>query len=451
MSNSVSNNEIKEKVSNNAEVNEVIDLTGPNATTGTNDKSCLGISEKDNEILTSFLGQSVTIGTAKGYQGGIKKWKKYLDTLDEEYHPGQYLEKLNDTHEKAQRIVLFMAYLYMTEGDRDEQIKRAITSVAYMMEVKGLNTSFINVALVTRGRVATSRSSDECRQHEEKRGENVILPICLSIVLEIRQQYWENQDWTTEGMDNRGIWLAICLTFDSGLRIGNLTKQDGPAGADHSIRAGQVNFLVMDPETGKEMRIKGGAAMTNFLKRKEVTLDMIYSADMIYVTSKTSRKVKSMVENPRTLSRRTDVEGMVLNDLLLWFLYSQVQETDELLTRYSSTGSRKVVIRKDVRTAIKIAVRGANLPAKNFSTKSLRSGFGTHVMANGMGADEMKLRGGWAANSDVPNNHYVRHMHSRGALALSTSGSGVQMHGVDEIKRMLPPTRLDVDTSLGGA
>jgi hypothetical protein len=76
-----------------------------------------------------------------------------------------------------------------------------------MHEVRGLSTSFIHVALVTRGRAATRRSSEECREHEEKRGENVILPSCLSIVLEIRQQYWESQDWDMKGMDKRGIWL----------------------------------------------------------------------------------------------------------------------------------------------------------------------------------------------------------------------------------------------------
>lgn len=130
---------------------------------------------------------------------------------------------------------------------------------------------------------------------------------------------------------------------------------------------------------------------------------------------------------------------MVLDDLLLWFIHSQVQETDELLTRDSDTGSRKVVIRKDVRTAIKLAVSGAGLPPKNFSTKSLRSGFGTHATANGMDAAEMNSRGGWVMTSNVPDTHYVRHMHSRGALAMSTSESGVQMHGIDEITRMLPP------------
>ena len=98
----------------------------------------------------------------------------------------------------------------------------------------------------------------------------------------------------------------------------------------------------------------------------------------------------------------------------------------KLLTRYSVTGSRKVVIRKDVRTAIKLAVSGAGLPAKNFSTKSLRSGFGTHVTANGMGADEMKARGGWVKRSGVPESHYIRRMHSRGALALPISESGTQ-------------------------
>ena len=69
------------------------------------------------------------------------------------------MERLDDPHEKAQRMVLFMAYLYISEGDRDEQIKKAVTSVAYMFEVRGLSTSFVHVALVTRGRAATSRSS----------------------------------------------------------------------------------------------------------------------------------------------------------------------------------------------------------------------------------------------------------------------------------------------------
>ena len=85
-------------------------------------------------------------------------------------------------------------------------------------------------------------------------------------------------------MDKRGIWLAIRLGFDSGLRIGNLTNKDGPHGADHCIRAGQLTFTVRDPKTTEEMRLKGGSTITSFLKRIDVTLGMVSSVDMVYVT-----------------------------------------------------------------------------------------------------------------------------------------------------------------------
>jgi hypothetical protein len=180
--------------------------------------------------------------------------------------------------------------------------------------------------------------------------------------------------------------------------------------------------------------------VTAFLKRPDVTLSMIRSADMVYVTSKTSNKVKSLVENPKTIGRNSDIESTVLDDLLLWMLNSGVQEDDELLTRYSATGSRKVVIRKDVRNAIKDAVSTMGLPAKHFSTKSLRSGFGTHAVANGMNIQDMKVRGGWVKDSDIPEKYYVRNMNSIGALALSSSSCGVQHHGIKEIERMIPTT-----------
>ena len=178
--------------------------------------------------------------------------------------------------------------------------------------------------------------------------------------------------------------------------------------------------------------------MSSFLARQDVSLDMVQSVDMIYVTSKTSGKVKSLIDNPKTLGRNSEVESTVLDDLLLWMQHSGVQESDELLTRYSATGSRKVVIRKDVRAAIKEAVSSMGLPAKYFSTKSLRSGSGTHAVANGMDMNQMKVRGGWVKDSDVPDKYYVRNMNSTGALALSTSSSGVQKHGIKEIRRMLP-------------
>jgi hypothetical protein len=119
-------------------------------------------------------------------------------------------------------------------------------------------------------------------------------------------------------MDKRGIWLAICLGFDSRLQRGNLTKIDGPNGADHGIRAGKLTFLVKDAKTTADMRLNGGSTITIFSLRIDVTLDMVSVVHMVYVSSKTLRKVKSIIENPKTISRRTQIESMVLDDLLLW-------------------------------------------------------------------------------------------------------------------------------------
>ena len=98
-------------------------------------------------------------------------------------------------HEKAQRVVLFMAYLYMNDGMRDEQIKRSVTGVAYMFEIKGFDAEFFNLAIVSRGRKASLRSVEECVVQEKVRTDKVIVPVCLDIVLQVRQQYWVNQNW----------------------------------------------------------------------------------------------------------------------------------------------------------------------------------------------------------------------------------------------------------------
>lgn len=405
------------------------------------DSNCIAISTTTSEektVMTKYLKQSVTVETTLSYQPGIKKWQEYLSSLEDDNQPGQYLDNVGDQHGKAERVVLFMAYLYMHEGLRDEQIKKAVTSVTFMFESAGYDSSFINLAIVSRGRKASARSNEECTEKDKERADRVILPVCLDIVLGVREKYWEQQSWDAKGMDMKGIWLAISLGFDSGLRIGNLTKRDGPNGADHCIRAGNLSFLVADPISQVECRLKGGPSMSSYLARQDVSLDMVKSVDMFYVTSKTSRKVKSLVTDPKTIGRNSEVESIVLDDLSLWMLHSGVQENDELLTRYSATGTRKVVIRKDVRKAIKESVGSMGLPSKNFSTKSLRSGFGTHAIANGMDMNDMKVRGGWVKDSDVPMKYYISSMNSKGALAVSSSSSGIQKHGISEIQRMLP-------------
>lgn len=415
---------------------------------GTNEETIRAVSVHDAEdaMLKEYLTKSVTAGTAQSYEPGIRRWKNYIATMSTTAITSEYLHNIESEDEKARRLVLYMAYLYMEHGLREEQIKRAITAVAYHFGANGESTAFFRLAIVERGKAAGARTLVEKVKHEEQRSTKTILPVCMDIVMEVRAKYWTAKSWDTKGTDSKAIWLVIALGFDSGPRIGNLTLKDGKNREDHCIRAGHLSFLVQQPPDMAIEKVKGGPTITNYLKSADVSSSMVLSVDMVYMTSKMHKKTRTYIENPKVIARRTDEESMVLDDLLEWFKHSSVKEGDELLTRYSHEGKRKVVIRKDVRNAIKEAVSGLGLPSEHFSTKSLRSGFSTHASANGMSGVDVNRRGGWVEGSNVPGQHYIRQMQTRGAFALPRSASGEQNHGIQEINRMLP-ARSDNDAA----
>lgn len=397
------------------------------------------VTEEEEAAIRIFLPNSVTLGTADNYSAAFKKWNEYLGSLSGHLKSDLYLEKVPDDYERSKRVVLFMVYLYTEKGLRDEQINRAVTGVAFQFSVAGLPTDFFRSEIVSRARKAGVRSTTEARALEVKRLASVKLPVFLELVWKVRDMYWVEKQWDAKGMDSKAIWLIIALGFDSGPRISNLTLRDGKRREDHCIRAGHTAFIVNDPASKMEYRIKGGPMLANFLNRADVKFSDVRSVDLTYITSKTSKKVKSVVTHPKTIARESIEESTVLDDLLSWIQLSGVLEEDELMTRYDpKNGVRKVVIRKVVKKAIQAAALFFGLPIEHFSCKSLRSGFGTHAKANGMSSSDVNQRGGWAKGSTVPEEHYVRDMHSRGALALSTSACGSQRHGIDEIRRMLP-------------
>jgi hypothetical protein len=227
------------------------------------------ITVAEELILKSYLPASVTIGTAKGYAGGFKKWTDYIDSLPQDVCKSYFLEDVENDGQRAKRVVLFMADLY-EKGFRDEQISRAVTSVSFQFGVEGVSSDFFKQAIIARARKAGVRSTDEARELQESRTSSVKLPLCLEMVWSVRETLWVESDWSAKGMDMKVIWLVICLGFDSGPRIGNLTLKDGKDKEDHCVRAGHLAFTIVEPVTGLESRIKGGPLVTEFLKRQDV-------------------------------------------------------------------------------------------------------------------------------------------------------------------------------------
>jgi hypothetical protein len=202
-----------------------------------------------------------------------------------------------------------MVHLNEAKGLRDEQISRTITALAYHFSVEGVSTGVFSSSMISRGRKAGVRSTSEARALEEKRTDSVKLPAFLDLVWKVRDMYWEGRDWLVDGMDSKAIWLAVGLAFDSSPRIGNFTLKDGPQAEDHCIRAGHAAFTI-----GAESRIKGGPLIERFLSRQDVEYFMVKSVDLVFMTFKTSKRVKSIVKEPKTIARGSEVESTILDD-----------------------------------------------------------------------------------------------------------------------------------------
>lgn len=356
--------------------------------------------------LTSFLPKSVTVGTAAGYVSGMALWVEYIDGLrGKAEFPGKFMENIQDDEEKAKRLVLFYEHLYSVEGLRAEQVVRASTCVRYFFGVKGLPTERIfNSDIAARGRAAAQRSVSEKRARAQRMRERKVLPLSLELVLHIRRKYWVESSWEVrDDVDRKAVWLAICLGFDSGKRVGNLTLRDGNSRQDHCLRANSVLFRFLITASGEDRTIPAGTRLREQLA--SIGHYELISICLHYDTTKT-------VANSVVLEADEAGDAVVMEDLLEWVLKSGVEENDELLTRYwmSESGaipSRKVVTRKAVREAIKETCKSFGLDEKRFSTKSMRSGFASAYKACGEEDADRNALGGWARSSKVPDKHYT--------------------------------------------
>ena len=397
-----------------------------------------GLSQVEQSQLKGLLQTSVSQGTKKNYSTGWKKWLLYMDGREGRVKGDHFLDSLSN-EEKEGRIAHFATYAYTVLGLRDEQITRAMTQVKYFFEANVKSVTAFKSAVVERAIQGTARNPIEERKWAVEKAEREKLPICVDMVWGVREDCWEKTGWDVKGMDLKALWLAIALGFDSGPRIGNVTKQDGPTGADHCIRARTVCFTVRDPVTKGERNLTAGPVLAEFLSRRDVKITDVLSARIQYITSKMVKKVRKEVQSVKIVERRTVEEGIFLEDLAMWAWKSGVKEDDEFLTRYNpENGLRKVVIRKDVRYLIKAVSTKWGLPEKYFSTKSLRSGCATHLKANGVSDEAVNVRGGWGINSQIPKKHYVRNVGGKGAFAYGKGDDGQAEFTVNHIRRMLP-------------
>jgi hypothetical protein len=398
-------------------------------------------------MMEEYIGKKVTKGTARSYQAGWKRWVDHINGITPANRsPGVYLEKLHSVVDKVDRVVLFLRHLYYEEGKRGDQLGRDLTCMSHMMVSHQCDVGFLKDARITAAKAAGLMSTEETREHVKKQMEEVKVPVTEEMVREARLRCWKDGDWTKEGLDKKATYLGVALGFDAGPRIGNLTLRDGRLSEDHCMRASDVAFQVIDPATSRIRRLPGGPLMAEFLARDDVRWrNHVLLVDVHYITFKTVRKKKVVVQTPKTIERRSEAESELLDDVCEWVIHSGVQSSDEFLTRYCPTrpypdlSRRKVLVRKDVASLLKDVGEHFKIPRKNVSTKSMRSGFATVATVHKVCREERNAQGGWTRESSVPDRHYAKPMHNRGAFALM--GQPVEdgdRVGMLELQRMLP-------------
>ena len=394
--------------------------------------------------IARMVERSVTVGTREGYERSWKKWVAFLGTVEERSRPDMYLDNLSTDEGKGKWMAMFIAYLHEVLGIRGKKTVHAVlTGVRFHWKKTGRSDSFFASSLLSQVAKGARRTTEELRERAEEEESERMLPAFIEMMMVMRKQLWEESGDDTVGLDMKAVYLSAAVAFDMGLRPGNVTLADGPRAEDHCIRARNFRFRVVTHV--EESRLTGGEQIRGFLNQEPGNHKMVQGVDVVVPTGKTQRR-SSFSHKAKSLGRGNVWEELLLEDLCEFNRISGVKAGDEFVTRYApGSGSRKVVTAKGLREAVKAASRAFGLPAVNFSAKSLRSGFATHMTSCGIAREDMVARAGWSIRSRVPEGHYIRSF-SRGAFGAALDENGrVAGVGVEGIRRMLPPGTLSVD------
>ena len=255
----------------------------------------------------------------------------------------------------------------------------------------------------------------------------------------LRDHLWgSDDDWSFEQIHRKAVWLACCLSYDRGPRLGNLTLKNGRTAIDHNIRCSSVSFLVDQP--AGQRRVAAGSAM------QSVGDSQVVSMTIEIVTSKTTGGGKALKILPAVISRHTAESSQLLIDFARFVRKSGSERDQPLLSFYRESPKtrkrmHKILTRKDINQEIKACAIRCGLPASFFSaTSCLRKDHAIQTTRSWMWAQERNVAGGWAVNSKVPDRHYDQSRpRVHGALDAAASNGSRSMN-VEHLRALVPLT-----------
>lgn len=380
--------------------------------------------------MAEFIGHSVLSGTSKVYERHWKLWEEFLS--QHTGAPDPFLRGMVDI-DKSAIVCLFLCKRYQA-GLRAKGATSVTAGLRKHFTQALESTTFLDSTMLSTARNACKLNPKELRtKRDEGMADTVKLPICESLLNDMRTRMWTGKPWTGMGLKGRMSYVACVWGFDQSARVSEYTRAE-PGATDHCVRLDDITFYRSMPDGVVNCT---GGTLAEVLRGAEENSPLIKEVIECHVLAASSKG--KVVVKAKLIARRSEEESQFLDDLLLFISRSGALGSDELFSLRTDGKEKTVLSGRTVREEIKETCRLRNLPPNYFSSHSLRKGAITHMRSLGSTEDDRRDRGNYAPGSQVMNTTYD-YATGLGPLAANSIAGG-QKPSVTDVKRLLPAKR----------
>jgi hypothetical protein len=371
------------------------------------------------ELLTRFMGGSVTRKTMVGYQREWKTWVEFVTRKNQGRKSDPYLSCEDDRVK-----VLMMCHLLAERkaaGKREKAATGITAAIRKHFAVALQSTEWMKAEAITVARRACRRTPQENREYAKSGKGRARLPVWFALMEQIREKLWEGRGFEWEDIDSKMTYIAAMYGFDIAARAGEATSPDGES-EQHTILCEDVVIHLTEKiriEGQWIERVRGGDEAT----LESIEIDNVNTLEICALTHKVGQ-----INTTKRIARNSEEEAQFLEDLMEFMKHSGAGAKDPLFSRNTKKPngvmSKKKCRPKMVTEAIKTEVTAQGLPPLLFSFHSLRKGAVTHMKALGVSREETLARGNYSANSAMIDTVYNYNSAGTGPLGAMANKKG---------------------------
>jgi hypothetical protein len=344
----------------------------------------------------------VTLGTAKGYQSHVDRWKAFASSsrFDPLFHG------LNDDQAKIRVIDFIRSYQY--------DASLAITALRWYLTTHVRSAHILDDQAIKYAKRAARDRRASGRQRSKDLSRVRRTPIPYDMIKWMRDNMW------TKGIDSRMAYLGVAFAFTYLLRVSSYASSS--SNYDHALRSDDVMFMMHD----------GTKKLAWDLSKESYSDHDVRLATFTFRTDKTHQGGFVRVEK---LTRVSLAEAQLLEDMFNFARESGVSQDQEFFSRWND-GRHKKLTRHMVSCSLKDAGTALGLSTEKLSSHGARIGGATELSVAGFGDEVIKVIGCWDSRASLIYQQNTEH--TPNPLRVGSAGQGMSLDSVRSVQRPSP-------------